>query len=332
MYARGRRPASASGAVAELLGATTLGLVVAAAARQLGPGRRGRPLAPAPAGKAGGEARALHAAAALLGASVLVDSAVAHYRGSFENPGMVAPLLASLMTVMAAAPQAAAASPAAKQPHRARTGIFATALATGAAGFGFHLYNIGRRPGRWCWQNLFYAAPPGAPAALSLAGLLGLAAQGLRAAADDAAPRMLGLDAGRALSAVSGLGIAGTAAEAALLHFRGAFQNPFMFLPVTVPPLTAALMVHAAVSPSAIRPRLVRGWLLLTGVLGLAGVGFHAYGVSRQMGGWRNAGQNLLSGPPLSAPPGFAALALAGWAALSLLARARREPGGQYEG
>jgi hypothetical protein len=50
------------------------------------------------------------------------------------------------------------------------------------------------------------------------------------------------------------------------------------------------------------------------------------------MGGWRNAGQNLLSGPPLSAPPGFAALALAGWAALSLLARARREPGGQYEG
>jgi hypothetical protein len=37
------------------------------------------------------------------------------------------------------------------------------------------------------------------------------------------------------------------------------------------------------------------------------------------MGGWRNLRQNLLSGPPLPAPPAFSALALAGNAALSLL-------------
>ena len=32
---------------------------------------------------------------------------------------------------------------------------------------------------------------------------------------------------------------------------------------------------------------------------------FHAYGVSRNMGGWRNWSQNVLNGPPLPAPPSF---------------------------
>ena len=62
-----------------------------------------------------------------------------------------------------------------------------------------------------------------------------------------------------------------------------------------------------------------RWWLRLTAALGLAGVGFHAYGVHRNMGGWRNWRQNILSGPPLPAPPSFAGLALAGLAALSLI-------------
>ncbi|CFL08012.1 membrane protein [Burkholderia pseudomallei] len=42
------------------------------------------------------------------------------------------------------------------------------------------------------------------------------------------------------------------------------------------------------------------------------------------MGGWRNWAQNLLAGPPLPAPPGFSALALAGLSAVSL---AEREAG-----
>ena len=62
-----------------------------------------------------------------------------------------------------------------------------------------------------------------------------------------------------------------------------------------------------------------RWWLRLTALLGLAGVGFHIYGVSRNMGGWRNWSQNLLNGPPLPAPPSFTGLALAGLAALGLL-------------
>ena len=67
--------------------------------------------------------------------------------------------------------------------------------------------------------------------------------------------------------------------------------------------------------------RLARGWLAATAWLGLGGVAFHANGIARQMGGWRNWSQNLLSGPPLPAPPSFSALALAGRAALALRAR-----------
>ncbi|HEX8785279.1 MAG TPA: hypothetical protein VF793_03765, partial [Telluria sp.] len=60
--------------------------------------------------------------------------------------------------------------------------------------------------------------------------------------------------------------------------------------------------------------------------LGLIGMGFHARGVARQMGGWANWSQNLLSGPPLPAPPSFTALALAGRAALALRAREAAHP------
>jgi hypothetical protein len=57
----------------------------------------------------------------------------------------------------------------------------------------------------------------------------------------------------------------------------------------------------------------------LLAAVGFAGVDFHAYGVSRNMGGWRNWSQNVLNGPPLPAPPRFSALAMAGLAALGLM-------------
>jgi hypothetical protein len=57
----------------------------------------------------------------------------------------------------------------------------------------------------------------------------------------------------------------------------------------------------------------------LTAALGFAGAGFHAFGVARNMGGWRNWRQNVLNGPPIPAPPSFTGLALAGLAALGLL-------------
>ena len=266
---------------------------------------------PRPGPPATGAARGLSAAAALLALSVLADSALEHFRGAYRNPGMYAPLAASAATLALAAQDA-------RRPQAPRRGgglIFAAAAGVGAAGLGFHLFNIGKRPGRFNWLNLFYAAPIGAPAALGLAGLLALAA---RAAAAGRA-RILGLACGRALAGLAGVGLAGTAGEAALLHFRGAFQNPFMWLPVALPPVGAGLLGKAAVERQAPRRRpLARAWLALTAALGLGGVGFHVFGVSRAMGGWSNWRQNLIDGPPIPAPPAFSALSLAGLAALAV--------------
>ncbi|MGB6535528.1 MAG: hypothetical protein WBF58_06145, partial [Xanthobacteraceae bacterium] len=134
---------------------------------------------------------------------------------------------------------------------------------------------------------------------------------------------IFGLSAGRMLAAASAAGLAGTAGEAGLLHFRGACQNPFMVVPVTVPPIASALLASAALFPGRMINHLARWWLRLTAFVGCAGVGFHAYGVARNMGGWRNWSQNLLNGPPLPAPPSFTGLALAGLAALSLVEEER---------
>ena len=65
--------------------------------------------------------------------------------------------------------------------------------------------------------------------------------------------------------------------------------------------------------------RAARALLRLTSAVGMLGVGFHAWGVHRRMGGWRNWRQNLFAGPPLPAPPAFTGLAVAALAALDLL-------------
>lgn len=260
--------------------------------------------------------RQLNLSAALLAFSVLADSGIEHYRGSFQNRAMYTPLVSS--TLALAASLFGVIDPRA-QRHTGRDVIYGLAALTGLAGLGFHLYNVTKRPGGWSWLNLFYGAPVGAPFALVLAGLVGRGAEKVRDADDLRSAKVLGRPAGRILSAAMAGGLVGTVAEAALLHFRGAYHNPAMALPVSVPPIAAALLGASAVSPRPRIRRLTRWWLRLTAFLGFAGVGFHTYGVSRNMGGWRNWSQNVLNGPPLPAPPSFTALALAGLAALDLL-------------
>ena len=262
--------------------------------------------------------RGLHGAAAGLSASVLLDSAVEHYRGAYENPGMYTPLVVSALGLVVGGEATAAG----RLPRAVRAGSYALEAAVGAAGLGFHLFNVLRKPGGLSWQNVFYGAPVGAPAALSLAGLLGLAAD--RAEHAPPGARVAGAPLGRAVSALTAAGLLGTVGEAGLLHFRGAFQNPFMWLPVTLPPVSALLMGKAATETRrpAARP-LTRAWLALTALVGIAGMGFHAFGVSRAMGGWRNWSQNVVDGPPLPAPPAFSALALAAFSALALRERDR---------
>jgi hypothetical protein len=261
-------------------------------------------------------ARQLNLGAALLALAVLADSAVEHYRGSFRNRAMYAPLVSA---TLALGGSLHGTLDRRAERHPLRDLIYALAAATGIAGLGFHAYNINKRPGGWSWLNLFYAAPIGAPFALTLSGFLGRGAEKTRSLRSHRAQRSLGVPLQRLLAAVSAAGLAGTVGEAALLHFRGAYHDPAMALPVTVPPVAAALLGAAAVAPGRRIHRLARAGLKLTALLGFAGVGLHAYGISRNMGGWRNWSQNLLNGPPLPAPPSFTGLALTGLAALSLI-------------
>jgi hypothetical protein len=275
---------------------------------------RGRPAVAA-------AARQLNLGAALLALAVLADSAVEHYRGSYRNRAMYAPLLSAALALGGSLHGALDRRGA---RHPVRDALYALAAATGIAGLGFHAYNIDERPGGWSWLNLFYAAPIGAPFALTLSGMLGRGAEQARGLHRGRPIRALGLPLQRLLAAVSAAGLAGTVGEAALMHFRGAFHDPAMVLPVSVPPVAAALLGAAAIAPGRRTHRLARGWLGLTALLGVAGVGLHAFGVSRNMGGWRNWTQNLLNGPPLPAPPSFTGLALSGLAALTLIEEAER--------
>ncbi len=256
--------------------------------------------------------RQLNLGAALLSLSVLADSGVEHYRGSFQNRAMYIPLGVSALALAASLFGIADSR---TKSHTVRDSLYGLAAITGVIGLGFHGYNILKRPGGVSWMNLFYAAPVGAPVALALAGALGRGAEKVR---EDRSSRILGRPAGQVLGLLTSAGLAGTIAEAGLLHFRGAFQNPGMLLPVTLPPVAAGLLAASVLNTGRLIQRAARAFLKLTALLGLSGVAFHSYGVSRQMGGWRNWSQNVLNGPPLPAPPSFTGLAIAGLAALSL--------------
>ena len=261
-------------------------------------------------------ARRLNRAAGILATSVLADSAVEHYRGSFENRAMYLPLAFGALSL---AVSGHGVSDQRAKAHALRDTVYALAGITGLAGTGFHLYNVGKRPAGFSWLNMFYAAPIGAPLALLLSGLLGFTAERVRDSAPGTTPRIMGFPAGRAMAALAALGMLGTVGEAGLLHFRGAYHDPAMFLPVSVPPVAAGLLGNAALAPRSKDRWFTRWWLRMTATVGLAGVGFHTFGVARNMGGWRNWSQNLLNGPPIPAPPSFTGLALAGLAALGLL-------------
>jgi hypothetical protein len=311
------REAAAIAATTALLALAALSKRRPVAVRKLVP-PTARPAPPAKIDPAAAvrAARRMNRAAGLIATSVLADSAVEHYRGSFHNKAMLTPLAIASLSMIVSAHGNSDTRPAA---HKMRDSVYSAAALAGLAGMGFHIYNVGKKPGGFSWQNLFYSAPIGAPIALVLSGSMGYLAERVRDTTPGEPPRIGGLSAGRVVAAATSAGLIGTAAEAGLLHFRGAFHDPFMYLPVTVPPIAAALIGNAAFGRTD-RPRpTTRFWLRLTAALGFAGAGFHILGVARNMGGWRNWSQNVLNGPPIPAPPSFTGLALAGLAALGLL-------------
>ena len=191
--------------LALLGGATALG-AVALARRDLHPARTA--IEPPPRRgidrrTAVRAARRLNRAAGTLAVSVLADSAVEHYRGSFHNKAMVAPLVTGALSLLASAHGVADRRPGA---HVARDAVYALAGLTGMAGTGFHVWNVTRKPGGLCWQNLFYSAPIGAPAALVLSGMLGFLAERTRNNVPGRTPTIAGMPAGRAVAAATGAG------------------------------------------------------------------------------------------------------------------------------
>ncbi len=261
-------------------------------------------------------ARRLNRAAGTIATSVLIDSAMEHYRGNFHSKAMWAPVVTSSLSIAVSLHGLADRRHGA---HSVRNGIYAAAGLVGIIGTGFHIFNVTKKVGGFNWQNLFYSAPLGAPAAMSLAGLMGFLSERVRDNQSEDEPQVFGVPAGRVIAAVTAVSLLGTTSEAGLLHFRGAFHNPAMLLPVAMPPVAAALLAGAAIGDAGKDRPVSRYWLAATAAMGVGGVALHAYGVSRGMGGWRNWRQNAFAGPPLPAPPSFTGLALAGLAALALL-------------
>jgi hypothetical protein len=259
-------------------------------------------------------ARELGGAAAILAFSVLADSGLQHYRGAYHNPAMyVAPSAAAVSLVnsihMTIIPEVSS---------NGRLALSGLTLSTGLTGLAFHLTNIAKRDGGVNLLNLFYGAPLLAPGAIAISGLAGLAAARLVAEAERGSPpTLLGRPAGKIVGIGAAVSLLFTTAEAALLHFRGAFHDPFMFVPVTVPPIAAAVLAIAAFEPRL--RKAARLLLQITAAAGVAGLGFHTYGVSRNMGGFYNWSQYILNGPPIPAPPSFTGVALAGLAAVRLM-------------
>lgn len=263
----------------------------------------------------------LYRAGAVLAASVLADSTMEHYRGCYFRPEMY---LAPAVSTLALAESFSRALKQGASNGKIGKGVFWSAVLTGIAGTGFHLYNVGKREGSFNWVNLFYGAPLGAPAALTLSGLSGLAASQLEKDWEEKSPKLLGRPAGKVLSGLSAMGMMGTVLEAWLLHFRGAFQDPFQYVPLAVPPLSTAALIAATLRPSKALLKLASATLKATGLIGVAGLGFHIYGIHRNMGGLYNWSQMVLQGPPLPAPLGFTGLAFSSLSALTLIEEERK--------
>lgn len=290
-----------------LLKLTAAGLMLGGAAG-LAATSRGSPPSRASKLAAGG--------AALLAASVLVDSAMEHYKGNYKKPAMyVAPVAAAVTLATAIA------TGVSRRASHVKSMIFGGAVVTGLFGIGFHIKNIRNRVGGFSFNNLFYRAPFGAPGALLLAGLAGLGAIDARNAdgPDAHGGTRERRRVGRLLGATTAIGLFGLTAEVGLLHFRGAFHNKLMYVPVAFLPLGGLVVSASSVCPSRAQRKRTGTALLTTMALGVAGAGLHAYGVSRNMGGFGNWTQNLFQGPPMAAPPSLLGVGLTGLSALELL-------------
>jgi hypothetical protein len=103
--------------------------------------------------------------------------------------------------------------------------------------------------------------------------------------------------------------ILGASVQAGVLHYRGAYNNVLMYVPVTIPLVAVAALAWQGFAPSGVSVRVAITTLWLTFVSGFVGFGMHLRGIDRQMGGFYIPSENLMQGPPVSAPLTFAGFA-----------------------
>lgn len=262
-------------------------------------------------------ARRLHQSAGLLAAEAGLESAQEYYRDEAHRKALLMPSFAATVSLFANLHGATDGRRVSSAP---RGLALLAVLVAGISEAGFHVRQAIKSPdGRW-WQTLWSVGPRGkASVSLALSGLLGLFAEHLRNTAAHRAPTLLGVHAGRVAGLATAAGLIGASGEASLLPMRGAFHNPFMYIPLILPPVAASLVARASLDPRARVHKTTRTCLWVTAGAGMAVAALRAYGVSRAGGRESKARGARPGAASIPIPPRSAALALAGLAALGLL-------------
>ena len=254
--------------------------------------------------------------AAVLTLLTLAEALTGHYRSGFPLRAQYAPFASGGLLIVAAV--AAVAAPGAPWARTVLTAAGWLSVATGVIGAAYHhYYGIAEKAGgyKWLLHYLMYGAPQLAPLALTATGALAvIAANGMAGRS-----AVLGMELRSALLGTVAIAIAGAVAQAGVLHYRGAFNNPLMYVPFTAPLLAAAASAWFAVAPIPRVGSALTPLFLLTFVTGFVGVGMHLRGLDRQMGGLHVWLFNLLQGPPVWAPTMFSGFAVVGLAIVHLL-------------
>lgn len=260
--------------------------------------------------------RWLELVAAVLTLMLLADGFAGHYRSGFRVRMQYA--LFPVGLALAGAAMSLAAIPGSAWIRAAVEATGWLAIALGVVGLAFHhVYGVTKAPGgyRMLLHHVMYGPPQLAPLGLTAAGMLALVSgRGLAGRAP-----MAEADARPILLAWTAAVLIGLVLQTGFLHFRGGFNNPFMYLIFTAPVAATGLSAWCAWRPdSAALPWLI-GSLWTTFVMGFVGLGMHLRGFDRQMGGLYLTVFNWLEGPPAFAPGLLSATAAVGLIAAYLL-------------
>ncbi len=258
----------------------------------------------------------LNVVAGLMAVLVMTDAFVGHYRSGFAVKAQYVPFVVGSLVVGASV--LTVIMPGQRWVLQLLWSVGLLAVVAGLVGAGYHhYYGITSKPGGYGWllHHLMYHAPPLAPLALSAVGALAMvAAEGLLGG-----KTMFGLPLQVVALVVVAVTLVGAALQATLLHYRGAFNNPLMYAPLTTPLLAAAAVAWLIATRANVALTSVSVLLWATFLVGFVGLGMHLRGFDRMMGGLRVALPNVLEGPAMTAPALFTGFAAAGLAALYLL-------------